>query len=150
MANKNLEILEDLNKSFSNMSQSYVSICSKLGIYNKTIKDDIILRNELMLLQVSMNDLEIQVQNICYKLDALETDITICQNIQLDTNTNNLIDKTIKDMLPLFCLALMNNDDKSILRNNEFNNEFMKSFEEMIVSNSNTSNDSCTNVDDVD
>ena len=59
-----------------------------------------------------------------------------------DKNTNALLDKTINDMLPLFMLALMNNDKDSLLNSNTFMNnikETINSFSNQYLSNPTTS-----------
>ncbi len=140
----NNTVLDNLNKTFSEITEKYISICSKFGINKNAINNDELLQNDIMVLQVSMNDLTIQLQNLNFKMDILddndttdtkdtkdtkdtnntilktdnENDNTASDN--LDLTTNNLIDKTMKEMLPLFLCALMNNDKDSILNNNTF------------------------------
>ena len=140
----NNNILENLNKTFSEITEKYITFCSNFYMKQNSINNDELLQNDIMVLQVSMNDLTIQLQNLNFKMDILddndttdtkdtkdtkdtnntilktdnENDNTASDN--LDPTTNQLIDKTMKEMLPLFLCALMNNDKDSILNNNTF------------------------------
>jgi hypothetical protein len=140
----NNTVLDNLNKTFSEITEKYISICSKFGINKNAINNDELLQNDIMVLQVSMNDLTIQLQNLNFKMDILDDNDTKDTNNNKDTKdtrdtilktynvndntasdnldptTNQLIDKTMKEMLPLFLCALMNNDKDSILNNNTF------------------------------
>ena len=147
-------ILESLNNSLNEILQNYLSICSKFAMKKKYIDNDEILNNEITYLQISMNDLVIQLQNINFKIDNFKIDCLDDDTLQNDVNntntltsntsnstpnsnidlkTNKLLDKTINDLLPLFMLGLMNNDKDSILNNNTF----MNSIKETIYSMSN-------------
>jgi len=139
-------VLDNLTNTFNEIVQNYISINSKFTINIKKIENDEILSNEVMILQVSMNDLVLQLQNINYKIncmktadiantntDVLDTDVLdtdaldsdaldtdVLDTDALDTNTDNLINKTLNDMLPLFMVSLMNNDSNSLLNSNTF------------------------------
>jgi len=140
-------VLESLNNSLNEILQNYLSICSKFAMKKKYIDNDEILNNEITYLQISMNDLVIQLQNINFKIDNFKIDCLDDETLQNDVNsknillsntsnstsnsnsnsnidlkTNRLLDKTINDLLPLFMLGLMNNDKDSILNNNTFMN----------------------------
>jgi hypothetical protein len=155
-------VLESLNSSLNEILQNYLSICSKFAMKKKYIDNDEILNNEITYLQISMNDLVIQLQNINFKIDNFKIDClddetlqnnvnsknillsntpnisntsnsTSNSNSNIDLKTNRLLDKTINDLLPLFMLGLMNNDKDSILNNNTF----MNNIKETIYSMSN-------------
>jgi len=151
-------VLESLNNSLNEILQNYLSICSKFAMKKKYIDNDEILNNEITYLQISMNDLVIQLQNINFKIDNFKIDCLDDETLQNDVNsknillsntsnstsnsnsnsnidlkTNRLLDKTINDLLPLFMLGLMNNDKDSILNNNTF----MNNIKETIYSMSN-------------
>lgn len=148
----NISEIEPLNNSLNEIVQNYLSICSNFEIKKKDIESDEILKNEIILLQVSMNDLVIQLQNINFKINTLphlESTLPESTNPNTDkktdknTNTNALLDKTINDMLPLFMLALMNNDKDSLLNSNTFMNnikETINSFSNQYLSNPISSN----------
>ena len=167
MSNNISEIeIEPLNNSLNEIMQNYLSICSNFEIKKKDIESNEILKNEIILLHVSMNDLVIQLQNINFKLNTLphlenilpeatNPNITTISTAtatatatnpntdkNTDKNTNALLDKTINDMLPLFMLALMNNDKDSLLNSNTFMNnikETINSFSNQYLSNPTTS-----------
>ena len=138
----NNNILENLNKTFSEITEKYISFCSNFSMKQNAINNDELLQNDITVLQISMSDLTVQLQNINFKMDILDntnennktnennnTNNTILKTYNvndntasdnLDPTTNYLIDKTMKEMLPLFLCALMNNDKDSILNNNTF------------------------------
>jgi len=147
-------VLESLNNSLNEILQNYLSICSKFAMKKKYIDNDEILNNEITYLQISMNDLVIQLQNINFKIDNFKIDCLDDETLQNDVNsknillsntsnstsnsnsnsnidlkTNRLLDKTINDLLPLFMLGLMNNDKDSILNNNTFMNNIKNTME---------------------
>lgn len=157
-------IIEGLNKSFNEFSQNYIAFCSKFAFKRSDIKNNSVLINELMTLDVSINDLVIQLQNINFKIDAIQNQDEFDDGESdppLDKETNKLINKTMKEMMPLFFCALMNNDKKSILKDNKFMQSAVETMSQLsyqipntnITSNTSTSNtkyDSSHNVDDVD
>jgi len=165
----NNNIVEGLNKAFNEFSQNYIAFCSSFAFKKEDINSDALLVNELMMLEISINDLVIQLQNINVKIDALQSrDIDNEEPFHsgvgsaippLDKNTNKLINKTMKEMMPVFLCALMNNDKNSILNNNTF---MQSAVETMLkLSNSNPIQaqdngnvsleyDSSHNVEDVD
>lgn len=120
MSNNILE-MEKLNNSLNEIVKNYLYFSNKIAIKKKYIDDDEILNNEIKYLQISMFDLVIQLQNLNFKLDNID-DESITSNSDIEFKTNKLLDKTINDMLPLFMLALMNNDKDSILNSNIFMN----------------------------
>lgn len=158
----NNNIIEGLNKAYNEFSQNYITFCSNFAFKRQDIMNDSILVNELMMFEVSINDLVIQLQNINFKLDMIQNNLS--QNNDtippLDINTNKLIDKTMKEMMPLFFCALMNNDKNSILNNNTFmqnvidtmSNMTTKSNSDILQSNNTNvnANNSEHNVEDVD
>ena len=140
--------VERLNIAFNEIVQHYVPMCNKLVICEKYIQYDEILNNEIRILNASMNDLIIQFQNINFKLENLNITNSNLEkdNKQIitsidDTNqnkTNKLIDKTLNEMMPLFFVALMNNDTQSILHNNTFMNNFRDIISSLNIENTNT------------
>lgn len=127
----NNNIIEGLNNAFNELSQNYKELSNGLSLKKKEIKNDELLITELMILEISINELVIQLQNINIKIDALPASdivkvfhsggINSELNIKpLDNDTNKLINKTMKEMMPLFLCALMNNDKNSILNSNPF------------------------------
>ena len=153
----NISEIEPLNNSLNEIVQNYLSICSNFAIKQKDIESDEILKNEIILLHVSMNDLVIQLQNINFKINTLPhlentlpeltnpnttisataTNPNTDKKTDKNKNTNALLDKTINDMLPLFMLALMNNDKDSLLNSNTFMNnikETINSFSNQVSS----------------
>jgi len=118
----NNNIIEGLNNAFSELSQNYKELSNGLALKKKEIKNDELLITELMILEISINELVNQLQNINIKIDALPASgINSELNIKpLDNDTSKLINKTMKEMMPLFLCALMNNDKNSILNSNPF------------------------------
>lgn len=139
-------IIEDLNKSFNELSQNYIEFCSKFAFNKSDISNDAVLVNELMTIQASINDLVIQLQNMNYKIDMIKH-----EDKPLDIETNNLINKTMKEMMPLFFCALMNNDKNSILKDNKFMQSAITTMEKLSTPQKLEQKfASNTNVDDVD
>lgn len=144
----NNNIIEGLNNSFNELSQNYIAFCSNFAFKRSDINNDTVLVNELMTLEVSINDLAIQLQNINYKIAAIKSN-----SQPLDNDTNKLIDKTMNEMMPLFFCALMNNDKNSILKDNKFMQSAIDAMEKISLSlphKTNNNTNSTSNVDDVD
>ena len=99
----NISDIEPLNNSLNEIVQNYLSICSNFAIKKKDIESDELLKNEIILLQVSMNDLVIQLQNINFKINTIPHPENPAENIssntdaKITTNTNALLDKTKSD-----------------------------------------------------
>jgi hypothetical protein len=168
----NYNIIERLNKNFNEFSKNYIDFCSNIAYKKKDVNNDILLSNELMLLEVSIHDLVVQLQNITIKIDAMQNNSidsvsdNLCQTDgsylsssylpvlpDLDNDTNKLINKTMKDMMPLFFCSLMNNDKDSILNNNTFMQNVINTMETISNNQSQkqpTFYDSSKNIDDVD
>jgi hypothetical protein len=140
----NNNIIEGLNKAFNEFSQNYIAFCSSFAYKKKDINNDPLLVNELIMLEISINDLVIQLQNINVKIDALQSrnidneepfyygGLNTEQHIKpLDNDTNKVINKTMKEMMPLFLCALMNNDKNSILNSNTFMQSAINTMEKL-------------------
>jgi len=106
-----------MNNEFTELTQSYLSICNTFEPNIELIKKDPVLSNEIVKCQATINDLIIQLQNIKFKIQTLQDDIEIEEDQETNENneTDKIVDKTIYDMLPLFMLHMMNNDPNSIL-----------------------------------
>ena len=130
----------DMNNLFSDITKSYLDICSNMKLLdNNSFDEDIFLENNINQVAASMNDLIINLQRLKFSIDGI-LDINIQSNntLQQDNNINlkelntqiplqpvipeipnrdlnKLLNKTMKDMMPLFMMHLMANDKDSIL-----------------------------------
>jgi hypothetical protein len=107
-----------MNNDFTELTQSYLSICNILEPNIELIKKDPVFSNEIIKCQATINDLIIQIQNINFKIQTLQHDTENeheHEDINKPTETDKIVDKTIQDMLPLFMLHMMNNDPNSII-----------------------------------
>jgi hypothetical protein len=124
-----------LNNTFSKLTTDYNYISSNI---TKLLNVDIIPYGYLTDLDISMNDLSINIQSILFIIEnAIENEKTK-ENDKNDDNyikeqiinndeqyekhkkTEILVDNTMKKMLPVFLLCLMMYDNESILNSKSF------------------------------
>jgi hypothetical protein len=123
-----------INETFANVVKDYVTFISKCNNLNTLIDSNILDINDLFHVSVSLSDIAVQLQNINFKLDSYpiqpisnDNDTNDTKAIEntynniLSTETN--INKTCKDLLPIFMLYLMMIDKDSILNSNTFGNQ---------------------------
>ena len=139
------DFITDFNKSISDILTLYLNINNKLHTVNNNLeltqKQSYV--NYLQLINVSMDDLIINMQTLQYlfegepdlsdTLQPTQTPLTQHNTTQHNTtqhnttqqsniNYNRLVNKTINELLPLFMVHMMSNDNKSILNSETFNN----------------------------
>ena len=102
-------IIEGLNKSFNEFSQNYIAFCSKFAFKRSDIKNNSVLINELMTLDVSINDLVIQLQNINFKIDAIQNQDEFDDGESdppLDKETNKLMNLIYKIQIKIILILI--------------------------------------------
>lgn len=136
--------LEHINNSIDNINIKYNKIKTKYEkLYSEIpnlTKCNIILPYEnLILLEISLDDFANQLESIFlfikFEINDLKNKKLLEQQNNVDdteyddndtqsnvNDTNKLVDKTIKNMLPLFFFYLMMIDDNSILNSKTFGN----------------------------
>ena len=158
MSSSNQDIIQIYNKTFSEILLDYLTVSNALH-NNDTIakfkSQFIITSYDIIELEISLNTLAIHLQTIKDKLantdehddndenhkksikvtdtvDSVDTSIT-----SSDQEIDSLVNKAIKDIMPLMMLHMMNNDKKSILHANPQGNPIINSFTELIGKASN-------------
>lgn len=128
-----------MNNLFSDITKSYLDICSTMKLLsNDSFDQDIFLEHNINQVAASMNDLIIKLQSLKFSIDGV-LDINTLESQNTTENTkeyyqeqisqeqkpmipelpnkdfNKLLNKTMKDMMPLFMMHLMSHDKDSIL-----------------------------------
>ena len=126
-----------LNNTFSKLTTDYNYISSNI---TKLLNVDIIPYGYLTDLDISMNDLSINIQSILFIIEnAIENEkakenksdktddnyikeqiINNDEQYEKHKKTEILVDNTMKKMLPVFLLCLMMYDNESILNSKSF------------------------------
>ena len=105
-----------INKTFRNIANDYTILCSKLQF---CVDNDILKYDNLLDLEVSMNDLSINLQSVLYTIAQVEANEIskkeLEEELQNKQKTNKLVDSTLVNMMPLFFMCLMIADKDSIL-----------------------------------
>lgn len=109
--------INSLNQIFKNITKSYNMLSSKMDII---IDKELLTYNNLINLEVSMNDLLININTILFTIDQSDIDNNIDTELENNKEVDNLINKTLINMMPLLMLYFMIIDNKSILNNPNF------------------------------
>ena len=137
-------VLNDFNSLFIENNQNYIEFCSKFESYKNIIHTDELLINEIMLMQLTMSDLNSKLQNINFKLCNTITTPSNSPSIDLSTNLSSILTPkkspqahalqdntpqtdtplklniTMKEMIACFFYTLMLHDKNSILNSKTF------------------------------
>ena len=77
-------VLNDFNSLFIENNQNYIEFCSKFESYKNIIHTDELLINEIMLMQLTMSDLNSKLQNINFIREFFDDNITNLVNEKID------------------------------------------------------------------
>lgn len=134
---ENVKYVKKLDKYAADLQRDFKALTSKLPVL---LNCELINKDDLLDLEISMDDLAIQIQSALFKVQQLEdskreseiefekfkikNDVNNDCNKNNDCNENNdkLVNKTIKDLMPLFFTYLMAVDKNSIINKKEFCN----------------------------
>lgn len=115
--------MNDMNKTFNEMTMAYLDVCSNLHILDN-INDDII-DNNINKISACINDLLINLQLLKFNIENIQFNEQLpttekkhsssVENTISHTNNEKLVNKTIKDLLPLFMSYMMSIDNNSII-----------------------------------
>jgi len=122
--------MNKLNFTFTKLTNDYNYISSNI---TKLLNTDIIPYGNLTDLDISMNDLSINIQSILFIIENAENaenadkshEEQIIKNqeeYEKQKKTDILVDNTITKMIPIFLLCLMMFDKESILKSKTFGN----------------------------
>lgn len=123
----NLDYLENLNSLFVELTSNYLETSNLLiqhfntsDTNNDTNNDthtNPLLDNNIMQVEASMNDLLINLQNLKFSLGSIidKPISNSCKVPPLTSEMDKLINKAIKDMMPMMMMHLMQIDPNSIL-----------------------------------
>ena len=120
--------MNKLNYTFTTITKDYNYISSN---FTKLLNCDIIPYDNLTDLDISMNDLSINLQTLLFMIEHAVMNDTNDTNVKEQINKNQeqyekqkktdlLVDTTLTKMLPIFLLCLMMFDKESILNFNSF------------------------------
>ena len=123
-----IHYMNKLNYTFTKLTSDYNYISTNI---TKLLNTEIIPFGHLTDLDISMNDLSINIQSILFIIEnAIDNDenCTIEQIIKNEEQyekqkkTDVLVENTMKKMLPIFLLCMMMFDNESILKSKSFGN----------------------------
>lgn len=128
-------IIKTYNTTFSEIVQDYLTVSNSLH-NNDNISElksqGIISIDDLVEFEIALNTLAIQLQNIKYKLNLVnsaensntKTNQQLSNKNVQDDNTSKLVNNALSDLMPLIMIHMLNNDAYSILNNNSVINNF--------------------------
>ena len=121
--------MNEMNKTFNEMTMAYLDVCSNLHILDN-VNDDII-DNNVNKISACINDLLINLQLLKFNIENIQYNeqlptsekphSPVIENSDANANANanakneKLVNKTIKDLLPLFMTYMMSIDNNSII-----------------------------------
>ena len=118
---ENVKYVRRLDKYFCDLQRDFKALTSKLPVllnYELINKDDFLFD-----LEISMDDLAIQIQSVMFKIQQIEDNNIIEKGLSDDNGT--IDDKTfVKQLFPLLFTYLMAIDKKSIINKKKFKNTF--------------------------
>lgn len=118
---ENVKYVRRLDKYFCDLQRDFKALTSKLPVllnYELINKDDFLFD-----LEISMDDLAIQIQSVMFKIQQIEDNNIIEKGLSDDNGT--IDDKTfVKQLFPLLFTYLMAIDKKSIINKKNFKNTF--------------------------
>lgn len=118
---ENVKYVRKLDKYFCDLQRDFKALTSKLPVLlNRELinKDDFLFD-----LEISMDDLAIQIQSAMFKVQQIEDNNIIEKGLSADKGA--IDDKTfVKQLLPLFFTYLMAVDKNSIINKKNFGNTF--------------------------
>ena len=118
---ENVKYVRKLDKYFCDLQRDFKALTSKLPVLlNRELinKDDFLFD-----LEISMDDLAIQIQSVMFKIQQIEDNNIIEKGLSDDNGT--IDDKTfVKQLFPLLFTYLMAIDKKSIINKKNFKNTF--------------------------
>ena len=123
-----IHYMNKLNYTFTKLTTDYNYISTNI---TKLLNTEIIPYGHLTDLDISMNDLSINIQSILFIIkNANENDekyttehiIKNEEQYEKQKKTEVLVENTMQKMLPVFLLCMMMVDNESILKSNSFGN----------------------------
>ena len=118
---ENVKYVRRLDKYFCDLQRDFKALTSKLPVllnYELINKDDFLFD-----LEISMDDLAIQIQSVMFKIQQIEDNNIIEKGLSDDKRT--IDDKNfVKQLFPLLFTYLMAIDKKSIINKKKFKNTF--------------------------
>ena len=118
---ENVKYVRRLDKYFCDLQRDFKALTSKLPVllnYELINKDDFLFD-----LEISMDDLAIQIQSVMFKIQQIEDNNIIEKGLSDDKRT--IDDKNfVKQLFPLLFTYLMAIDKKSIINKKNFKNTF--------------------------
>jgi hypothetical protein len=120
---ENVKYVRKLDKYFSDLQRDFKALTSKLP---SLLNRELINKDEFLFdLEISMDDLAVQIQSAMFKLQQIKDNNIIEKNCSI--NKGALDDEALaKELLPLFFTYLMAVDKNSIINKQNFgmNNTF--------------------------
>lgn len=125
-------VIQTYNQTFSDIMRDFLYVTNILHNneqINLLTSNNTVDFNDIVDFECALNNLAVHIQNIKFKLMAIEQRQSKQQQIQqqqtqlskeqeLALQADKMLNKTINDLLPIFMLHLMNNDTNSLLNTN--------------------------------
>ena len=122
---ENVKYVRKLDKYFCDLQRDFKALTSKLPVL---LNRELINKNEFLFdLEISMDDLAVQIQSAMFKLHQIE-DNNIIQTELSDNKGARGAEALAKELLPLFFTYLMAVDKNSIINKQNFGNTFDNTF----------------------
>ena len=120
---ENVKYVRKLDKYFCDLQRDFKALTSKLPVL---LNRELINKNEFLFdLEISMDDLAVQIQSAMFKLHQQDLE-NPARKYEENLNYNETIDNEtiVKKLLPLFFTYLMAVDKNSIINKQNFGNTF--------------------------
>ena len=140
----NIKYVKKLEKYFSDLQRDFKDLTSKLpALLNR----ELINKDDLLDLEISMDDLAIQIQSAMFKIHQQDLE-NPARKYEENLNHNETIDNEtiVKKLLPLFFTYLMAVDKNSIINKQNFGN----TFDSLLQTQSTDVNNNVDNFDNID
>ena len=144
---ENVKYVRKLDKYFSDLQRDFKALTSKLP---SLLNRELINKNEFLFdLEISMDDLAVQIQSVMFKIQLIEDNNILEKNCSINKGARGaeaLDNETIvKKLLPLFFTYLMAVDKNSIINKKNFGNTFGNTFDSLLQPQSTAVNNNVGN-----
>ena len=122
---ENVKYVRKLDKYFSDLQRDFKALTSKLP---SLLNRELINKNEFLFdLEISIDDLAVQIQSVMFKIQLIEDNNILEKNCSINKGARGA-EALAKELLPLFFTYLMAVDKNSIINKQNFGNTFDNTF----------------------
>ena len=139
---ENVKYVRKLDKYFSDLQRDFKALTSKLP---SLLNRELINKNEFLFdLEISMDDLAVQIQSVMFKIQLIEDNNILEKNCSINKGARGA-EALAKELLPLFFTYLMAVDKNSIINKKNFGNTFCNTFDSLLQPQSTAVNNNVGN-----